>query len=573
MTLKFLRNLKVGKKFVLMITLSLISSLLIGFYAYTQTKSMADDMEDIYEEKFIPNSWISDAIHTNLHIDSILIEMMFIDDYYQKKALQEELNEGTGEVLANFKTYEQMDISDEERAEIDKFYQSVDALSGKQDEMVRLAFSGKTDEAYFLYNSHVKEARANLVEALHNLNDMKSAQTAQISNSNIQKADQTGMNIVLFMIGVAIVLVSLSYVLARSITVPVKELLKNLQFAQNGDFTVRATYQSKDELGSVVNSFNETMNTLQHTLQNVRKSATEVDDNAANLSANIQQSSATTEHVVSSVQEIASGSEQTKKALEDNNILLNEVTSSVTDIQQELVNIEEITELSLQEAKQGAETISANVKQMETIQQSIMESNAVIDSLSNQVGEVDNILQVVNSISEQTNLLALNAAIEAARAGEHGKGFAVVADEVRKLAEQSLQSTKSISDILSSIKQNTTQTVDNMDVVLTEANKGLATTHSSADKFNAIFEITTNVAPLIAQMSETVEKMTENLSHFVENADSILAIAVNNAANSEEVSASTEQQMNATEYMQNSAVALANVASDLNAILQKFKIE
>ena len=568
----FFKNLKVGGKFAMLNALSILSIILIGFYAYSQEKSMADDMKIIYEDKFIPNNWISDAIDTNLRIDRILIEMMFSEDLDEKKALQEEMNEDVEEVLANFSTYENMDLSMEERNEITKFYDAVEDLTGKQDAVIELAVKGDNEKAYALYLSNIKEPRKNLVEALHNLKDIKETQTATISTKNLEKANETGERIILMVIIVAILIIGLAYVFSRAILIPVRELLQNIQQAQKGNFTVRANYQSKDELGSVVKTFNNMMSTIQGALGNVHKSAVEVGDNASNLSANIEQTSTTTGHVVASIQEIASGSEQTKNALENSSIILNEVTSSVSAIQGELINIEKIAGHSLEEAQTGATTISSNVEQMEKIQQSIIDSNQVIESLSRQVGEVDNILKVVNSISEQTNLLALNAAIEAARAGEHGKGFAVVADEVRKLAEQSLASTKSISEILSNIKQNTTRTVENMDVVLEEANKGLDATHSSADKFNEIYSGTTNMVPLITHMSNKMEEMTKSLSQFVDNTDEILHIAINNAANSEEVSASTEQQMNATEYMQKSAQALDKVATDLNEVLQEFKI-
>jgi methyl-accepting chemotaxis protein len=568
----FFKNLKVRAKFSVLVVFSLLAILFIGLYAYLQSNEMAKDMEIIYEEKFIPNTWISDAAQANLRIDSILIEMMFIDDLATKQSLHAELNEGVDEVLSNFAVYENMELSETERAEIGKFYEAVDALTGKQDEMINLALAGNNEAAYALFQSDVQAARENLVNALYNLNDIKTEQTAEISDKNVTAAGNTGKTVIYILLIVTVVLSILGVLFARAITVPVRDLLVNIGNAGNGDFTSRSTYESKDELGQVLHSFNDMMANLQIALKNVQKSATEVDDNASNLSANIQQSGATTEHVVSAVQEIAAGSEETKRALEKNSFILNDVTTKVAEIQRELGNIEVIAGESVKTAKDGASTVSENVVQMEKIQESINESNRVIDALSNQVGEVDNILQVINSISEQTNLLALNAAIEAARAGEHGKGFAVVADEVRKLAEQSLTSTNSIAQILNNIKQDTEKTVHNMSVVLTETNKGLASTHSSAEKFNDIYVGTSNVAPLLSQMVETVKQMNANLDNFVQHADAILQIAISNAANSEEVSASAEQQMNATVYMQESAEALANVASDLNDVLKQFKI-
>jgi methyl-accepting chemotaxis protein len=570
--MNFLKNLRVRNKFIALIALSLLSALAIGLYAFTQTKNMANDMEVIYEDKFIPNTWISDAVQTNLRIDSILIQMMFITDSAEKQKLHGELNNGVEEVLANFATYEAMNLSDGERGEIAKFYAAVEALTGKQDKMIELALAGDNAGAYALFESDVKEARSNLVGALYNLNDIKEEQTAEISANNVQAAGTIGFTIIWIMIGLAIILSILGVMFARTITIPVKQLLDNVDAAKNGDLTVRSTYTSKDELGAMTVSFNDMLETLQQSLNEVQLSATNVEDNAANLSANIQQSGATTEHVVSAVQEIASGSEETKRSLEQNNALLSDVTTKVHDIQNELGNIEEIATQSLSAAKDGAVTVGENVQQMEKIKAAINESNEVIESLSARVGEVDNILQVVNSISGQTNLLALNAAIEAARAGEHGKGFAVVADEVRNLAEQSLQSTNSIDQILANIKQDTAKTVENMTIVLEETARGIASTQSSADKFKDIYEKSASVAPLVSQMVATVELMNVNLNTFVQNADAILQIAVSNAANTEEVSASAEQQMNATAYMQQSAEALSNVASDLNEILKAFKI-
>lgn len=570
--MRIFKNLKVGTKFITLNTISILTIIFIGIYAYTQLSIMAEETENIYSEKFIPNNWISDAAQTNLRIDSILIEMLFIEDLEKKQALHEEIDQGVEEVFANFATYEAMELTEEEQAQITDFYKAVGDLEGKQDEMIELALVGNNDAAFALFEAEVKEARTNLVKALHNLNDIKENQTELVSNAASETASKTGQNILVAVLIMAVTIIGLGWIFGRTIMVPIRQLLNRIQLAKNGDFTVRTDYQSKDELGTVLDSFNDMLSSMQQALSNVRKSVIEVDDNAANLSANIQESGATTEHVVAAVQEIAAGSDETKKALENNAIILNEITTKVSEIQQELGNIEGIARQSLQAAKAGAATVADNVNQMEKIQQSITDSNRVIDSLSNQVGDVDQILQVINSISEQTNLLALNAAIEAARAGEHGKGFAVVADEVRKLAEQSLQSTKSISGILSSIKQNTEQSVENMAIVLNEANKGLTFTHSSADQFNSIYIGATNVAPLVAHMVTTVEVMNESLTHFVNNADAIFEISVSNAASTEEVSASTEQQLNATMYMQKSAESLADVASDLNAVLQKFKI-
>lgn len=572
MKMLFLKNFNVRNKLLVLISISLIISTIIGIFAYLQTKNMSEDMELIYEEKFIPNNWIYDAVNVNLRIDSILIEMMMIEDLATKQALFNEINDGVEEVLANFALYQEMDLSLEEEAQIKNFYAAVDRLTFNQDHMLELALAGKNDEAYAIFLDIVKDARSDLIVSLSNLNEIKSAQTEQISQTNVASASQTGNIIITLMIVALAILAVLGIYITTLITKPLHEMQTELLKAQHGDFTARGTYQSTDELGQVMQSFNLMMETLQDILSKVQTSANNVHNNTAELSANIVQSTATTEHVVSSTQEIAAGSDQTKLELENNAIVLDQVVHGFNGIQHALELINQLAARSSKEAVAGTTFVHANVTQMQQIQQSIKQSNGVIQTLATQVGEVDEILKVVNSISEQTNLLALNAAIEAARAGDHGKGFAVVADEVRKLAEQSLASTHSIAQILGNIKKDSVKSVDIMRVVLNEANKGLETTETTAQKFEEIAVHTKDVAPHIQSMTNTVNRMHDSMATFTQNADTIMSIAVNNARSSELVSSATEQQAQSMEDMQQAAHSLTDVATDLNEAVKQFKL-
>lgn len=209
---------------------------------------------------------------------------------------------------------------------------------------------------------------------------------------------------------------------------------------------------------------------------------------------------------------------------------------------------------------------------MKRIQGSIQQSNEVVRTLANQVGEVDEILKVIDGISQQTNLLALNAAIEAARAGEQGKGFAVVADEVRKLAEQSIEATKSIALILSNIKEDTTQSVEIMDVVFTEVHNGLEITEHTARKFQDILTNTSEVAPVLAETTNAVEHIVGDFNEFKDGATTILSIAENNSQNCEMVSAASEEQATSMEDMHESSRSLATMATELHEAVRKFNI-
>lgn len=570
--MKLLKNLKVRKKIILLIVISIMITLLIAGLSYVQTRNMTKNIEDIYEEKFIPNDWLSNAISVNLRIDSIIIALMKSTDDAEKKQLHSEIDDGVDQVLTDLASYEDLDLTEEEKLGLANFYDAVQRLTNNQDEVIRLALAGENDKAYKLFREVVKTPREDLIASLQSLRQYKVEQSEQIVNDSIASANASNIRNVIINIISIIILITLGIMISRLITKPLEQLRNQLHKVQHGDFTVQGTYQSKDEIGVLTNSFNETFASLREVLQKVKSSSDHVDNTSQELMANVEQSTSAAEHVVASIQEIASGSEQTKYRLEENAIVIDHVATGFADIREHIQEVQRLASISFEVAQEGTTIVEKNLAQMQNIKKSIQQSNNVVQTLSNQVGEVDEILKAIEGISQQTNLLALNAAIEAARAGEHGKGFAVVADEVRKLAEQSMNATKSVGTILANIKQDTAESVQIMDVVYTEAENGLAITENTSNKFQDILMHTTEIAPVMTKATHAVEEIVGDFNTFTSSADSILSIAISNSTNSEMVSAASEQQAAAMEDMNHSSRGLAHVATELNEVVKKFTL-
>lgn len=570
--MKLLKNLKVRKKIILLIVISIMITLLIAGLSYAQTRNMTKNIEDIYEEKFIPNDWLSNAISVNLRIDSIIIALMKSTDDAEKKQLHSEIDDGVDQVLTDLASYEDLDLTEEEKLGLANFYDAVQRLTNNQDEVIRLALAGENDKAYKLFREVVKTPREDLIASLQSLRQYKVEQSEQIVNDSIASANASNIRNVIINIISIIILITLGIMISRLITKPLEQLRNQLHKVQHGDFTVQGTYQSKDEIGVLTNSFNETFASLREVLQKVKSSSDHVDNTSQELMANVEQSTSAAEHVVASIQEIASGSEQTKYRLEENAIVIDHVATGFADIREHIQEVQRLASISFEVAQEGTTIVEKNLAQMQNIKKSIQQSNNVVQTLSNQVGEVDEILKAIEGISQQTNLLALNAAIEAARAGEHGKGFAVVADEVRKLAEQSMNATKSVGTILANIKQDTAESVQIMDVVYTEAENGLAITENTSNKFQDILMHTTEIAPVMTKATHAVEEIVGDFNTFTSSADSILSIAISNSTNSEMVSAASEQQAAAMEDMNHSSRGLAHVATELNEVVKKFTL-
>lgn len=431
---------------------------------------------------------------------------------------------------------------------------------------------GHNERAYELYRNVVKEPREDLIAALQELRAFKVDQTEAIVAESVAAGKTNNTNNVIIN-GVAIaILIFLGLFIARMVTVPLQQLREQLLFVEQGNFTVQGTYESKDEIGQLMMSFNKTFETLRDVVAKVKVSSEHVDNTSQELMANVEHSTTAADHVVASIQEIAAGSEQTRDRLAQNAIVIDRVATGFSTIRHNITEVERLVATALNEAREGSSIVDENVEQMQSIKQSIQRSNNVIQTLSNQVGEVDEILKVIDGISQQTNLLALNAAIEAARAGEHGKGFAVVADEVRKLAEQSIGATKSVASILSNIKEDTAQSVSIMNVVLNEVESGLVATDNTSKKFDDILTNTSEVSPVLHVAKASIEEIVSDFDTFKGSADTILHVSLRNAQNSEMVSAASEQQAATLEDMTESSRVLANVATELNDVVKKFTI-
>ncbi|GAE28541.1 methyl-accepting chemotaxis protein [Halalkalibacter wakoensis JCM 9140] len=339
-----------------------------------------------------------------------------------------------------------------------------------------------------------------------------------------------------------------------------------------GDLNVKTLkLKSKDEIFFLNQSFEQMTNNLREMIGGIANSSEHVAASAEELNASAEQSSKATEAVASSIQEVAGGAEVTTTKLESNTKALGAIRQWITQISNSSSAVSELSRQTTTEAEEGDRFVEENLKQMRFIHDSVGRSNQVIGSLSERSQEIGKILDVISGIADQTNLLALNAAIEAARAGEHGKGFAVVADEVRKLAEQSQESTKTIAELIRVIQNDTEESVQIMGEVMANAEKGVKVSEQTSNKFTQILTSTKNITPQIEDVTATVQQISANIDEVSVSAKEISELAKANSSSSEEVAASTEEQLASMEEISSSAEALASMAEELKTIVNRFK--
>lgn len=374
--------------------------------------------------------------------------------------------------------------------------------------------------------------------------------------------------------GIAVILaIGIGYVVSRLISRPVVRLKSSVETIASGDLTADdLSVTNKDEIGELVHSFTVMKNNLRGLIQQVRISAEQVAASAEELTASAEQTSKATEQIASTVQEVASGSEQQAASVGQSAQIVQEMAQG---IQQIAANAQQVSASSIQAAQvaeEGNRAIQTAGEQMGSIHDKVNDLAAIIKELGERSAEIGQIVQVISDIASQTNLLALNAAIEAARAGEHGRGFAVVADEVRKLAEQSAASANQIHDVISLIHGQMEKAVTSMDQVKDEVNEGMDVVTQAGTSFAHIQRSVNDVAVQIQEVSASAQQMSASVEEIVRSITLIREVANETAAGTQNVSAAAEEQLASMEEISSSALALAKMSEDLQQHISRFRV-
>lgn len=356
-----------------------------------------------------------------------------------------------------------------------------------------------------------------------------------------------------------------------SITRRIRDLQQKAKKISEGDLTEIITIKVEDEIGDLAGSFNDMIVSIRGLLKTIESNSEQVAASAEELTASAEQTSQANGQVATAILEVASSAEKQTYGIDNNVNALEEISQGAALIARNSLTVTNLTRETTLKAEEGGKSVLQTVDQMSSIHHSVIESNTMIKSLSNRSKEIESILDVITGISNQTNLLALNAAIEAARAGEAGKGFAVVADEVRKLAEQSQVSAQQISELIQAIQQDTENTVSKMSKVTEDVQSGLVVSEDAVKNFFEILDSMKEITPQMESVSATAELMSVGVQKAGVTANEIADIAKSNATTSEEVAASTEEQLASMEEIALSAKSLSKLAEELQEGIQKFK--
>lgn len=422
----------------------------------------------------------------------------------------------------------------------------------------------------------VAASRAKIEAAAKNMDDTVQFLTERMDlrvreNQAITNKVQGLLGIIDVIILIAACVVSV--LLARRISRPLGVVAEAAQNIAQGDLQIiKITYSGQDEIGDMINSFVAMTDNLRTLISQVAKSSEQVAAASEELTASSQQSAQAAGQVAETITNVASGASGQLFAVEEAITIVQDMASGINNIASNAHHVSLKSGETTKAANAGGAAVEQAVSQMELIKNSVAESAQVVEELGDSSKQIGEIVNVISSIAGQTNLLALNAAIEAARAGEQGRGFAVVADEVRKLAEQSHEATQKITIIIHDIQANTSEAVSAMKRGTNEVEKGTAVITETGERFNFITKMVEELNKQIQEIGISAEKLATASDQVVHSVDSVKAVATTTAGDTQTISAAAEEQSAAMEEIASSSHALADMAGELQVIVAKFHL-
>ncbi|NBB12704.1 HAMP domain-containing protein [Pseudomonas sp. SLFW] len=442
------------------------------------------------------------------------------------------------------KNYAALPAEGEELSVYRQFDATLSTFLDVQNQVLELSRQDKMEDMRNLINTRMKDATDLMGVQINQLIAINKAGAA--AAAVISKEQYDGANVGIISVSVAAVLLTvlLAWLLTKSIVNPLSRAVRVAEEIAGGDLTRPIEIDGKDEPAQLLKALGTMQQNLRKTIELISGSATQLASAAEELSAVTEESSR--------------GLQQQNNEIEQAATAVNEMTAAVEEVARNAVSTSEASQQSNQTARQGRDRVVETVKSIQDMTQQIQATTGLVEGLAEQGRDIGKVLDVIRSIAEQTNLLALNAAIEAARAGEAGRGFAVVADEVRALAHRTAQSTTEIEQMVAGIQSRTGDAVQSMSRNTDSTRSTLSLASSAGDALELITEAISQINErnlVIASASEEQAQVSREVDRNLVN---IRDLAAQTAAGANQTSAASHE--------------LSRLAVDLKAMVTRFVI-
>ena len=371
---------------------------------------------------------------------------------------------------------------------------------------------------------------------------------------------------------ILILLVLIVTVLIQNIKSSVKQIVHVTERVATGDFTHDIEIKSHDEFGTILEQFNTVIRHMRKALGDVKLASDQVAVSANKMKAGVNKTGDLIQNVAMAVTAASDNTTEQETVIKETEGRVRSmeqgVDRSITAMKAGLESVEETAKHAAIGNKLAAET----VEHMNEIAKSVAESARIVQELGENSKEIGSIVETISALAEQTNLLALNAAIEAARAGEHGRGFAVVADEVRKLAEGSQQSVQKIGSIIGTIQATTEKAVETMKAGHDLVQKGRGNVEATGNSFNEIVNMIRVAEENSTQVMDIISGLRKPIEDIVSRSGKISEMSIEVAKKMEAISVATAEQAESIVEISEDSDVMTNMAENMHETVNEFKI-
>jgi len=531
--MKWFYDLKIATKLVLSFVIVSVIAGAIGFVGISNLNKVSANSEEMYRNMTIPITQLANITESFQRIRINSRDMLMATDHDEMMKYINRIEELGNETSKNCALFEKTILFDDVRDLYKNLMDSRTAYRADLDRMIALAKAGKKAEALALMRGDAFKSAQAEQSAIDRLKDLKLKHT-EVQNDTDTADAKTASGFMLGTLAVGVlVALGLGIFVARITSAPVKDVIGSID---NADLNMRFDSDRKDEVGDLQRSFDRFVLSIKETLLKVAEAAAAVASASAEISSSTEQMAAGSQEQTSQAGEVATAVEEMTKTIIENSRNAGDTAGTAKSAREA--------------ALEGGKVVEETVEGMRRIAGVVKKSAETVQALGKSSDQIGEIIGVIDDIADQTNLLALNAAIEAARAGEQGRGFAVVADEVRKLAERTTKATKEIASMIKTIQTDTAGAVSSMNEGTIQVDEGIKLADKAGASLHDIVEISQKVTDMVTHIAAASEEQSSASEQISKNVEAISTVTGETAAGTQQIARAAEDLNRLTENLQ-----------------------